>query len=397
MTKAPKLDPAGCREVLVNPGARVIIDMDDTTGKKGRGITKGENAAEFKTEASAILKQHAPMQYARWKKIPTDRKKMLWLAMKQKFNLQENVEIKKVVFEQLNRQYRSLRHKLHDHYAKNKDDEKIFEQPPDGITVENWQVLIDYFESDEFKILSILTCSYKLRWLSGRLSEILVTINGLNGHRKDCYGQFINVTIKSYVEVSDRNKRNRDKLKMAHTCGTRSITQYCYEERDLETGQEPTPTSTWMKNRFSNKKKDWIDDASREAYEDIMKLQNEGGVDTEGPVSEDEAFIKVLGPEKPSRLRGCGDGLKPPSKRGESINQELAKENEELRKQADADRECTQSLMRENKELASRLDSLESQFSQIPTILQNLTQMTQFVQTPPNNMKILGVGGKVYG
>ncbi|GFQ02080.1 hypothetical protein PHJA_002351900 [Phtheirospermum japonicum] len=222
----------------------------------------------------------------------------------QKFNLQENVEIKKVVFEQLNYQYRSLRHKLHDHYAKNKDDEKIFEQPPDGITVENWQVLIDYFESDVFKILSILTGSYKLRWLSGRLSEILVTINGLNGHRKDCYGQFINVTIKSYVEVSDRNKRNRDKLKMAHNCGTKSIAQYCYEE------------------------------------EDIMKLQNEGGVDTEGPVSEDEAFIKVLGPEKPSRLRGCGDGLKPPSKRGESINQELAKENEELRKQADADREC---------------------------------------------------------
>ncbi|GFP82632.1 hypothetical protein PHJA_000406300 [Phtheirospermum japonicum] len=331
MTKALKLDPAGCHEVLVNSGARVIIDMDDlrlkglwfsifddnpnnisaaimsrltdTTQKKGRGITKGisvrkkikkiqnrklditihprrnrivgENAAEFKTEASAILKQHEPMQYARWKKNPTDRKKMLWLAMKQKFNLQENVEIKKVVFQQLNRQYRSLRHKLHDHYAKNKDDEKILEQPPDGIT-----------------------------------------------------------------EVSDRNKRNRDKLKMAHTCGTKSIAQYCYEERDLETGQEPTRTSTWMKTRFSNKKKDWIDDASREAYEDIMKLQNEGGVDTEGPVSEDEAFIKVLGPEKPSRLRGCGDGLKPPSKRGESINQELSKENEELRKQADADREC---------------------------------------------------------
>ncbi|GFP94268.1 hypothetical protein PHJA_001571300 [Phtheirospermum japonicum] len=280
MTKALKLDPVGCHEVLVNPGARVIIDMDDlklkvqftfvfvqfkvkwvrsyiyygfdvdTTQKKGRGITKGENAAEFKTEASAILKQHAPMQYARWKKIPTDRKKMLWLAMKKKFNLQENVEIKKVVFQQLNRQYRSLRHKLHDHYAKNKDDEKIFEQPPAGITVENWQVLIDYFESDEFK------------------------------------------------EVSDQNKQNRDKLKMAHTCGIKFIAQYCYEERDPETGQEPTRTSTWMKTRFSNKKKDWIDDASREAYEDIMKLQNEGGVDTEGPVSEDEAFIKVLGPER---------------------------------------------------------------------------------------------------
>ncbi|GFP87568.1 hypothetical protein PHJA_000900500 [Phtheirospermum japonicum] len=225
----------------------------DKTGEKGRG----ENAAEFKTEASAILKQHAPMQYARWNKIPTDRKKMLWLAMKQKFNLQENDEIKKVVFEQLNRQYRSLRHKLHDHYAKNKDDEKIFEQPPDGITVENWQVLIDYFESDEFKEI---------------VQPLLEALLG------------VGVFIQARHEVSDRNKRNRDKLKMAHTCGTKSIAQYFYEE------------------------------------EDIMKLKNEGGVDTEGPLSEDEAFIKVLGPEKPSRLRGCGDGLKPPSKRGESIN-----------------------------------------------------------------------------
>ncbi|GFP90199.1 hypothetical protein PHJA_001163800 [Phtheirospermum japonicum] len=191
-----------------NPLIAMSVEYD---GKTIAWDIVGENVAEFKSEASVILKKHAPMQYARWKKIPTDRKKMLWLAMK---------------------------------------------------------------------------------------------------------------------EVGDRNKRNRDKLKMAHTRGTKSIAQYCYEERDPETGQEPTRTSTWMKTQFSNKKKDWIDDASREAY--------------------------VLGPKKPSRLRGCGDGLKPPSKRGESINRDLAKENEELRKQADADRECTQSLMRENKELASR-------------------------------------------
>ncbi|GFQ06133.1 hypothetical protein PHJA_002757300 [Phtheirospermum japonicum] len=220
-------------------GSYISYGFDvDTTQKKGRGITKGisvrkkikkiqnskleitihprrnrivgENAAEFKTEASAILKQHAPMQYARWKKIPTDRKKMLWLAMKQKFNLQENVEIKKVVFEQLNRQYRSLRHKLHDHYTKNKDDEKIFKQPPDRITVENWQVLIDYFQSDEFKITV-----FGIRDIVQPLLEALLGVGVVSHARR---------------EVSDRNKRNRDKLKMAHTCGTKSIAQYCYEE-----------------------------------------------------------------------------------------------------------------------------------------------------------------------
>ncbi|GFP89372.1 hypothetical protein PHJA_001080900 [Phtheirospermum japonicum] len=177
------LDLDGRRE---GPNRHGWFEIEDTTEKKGRGITKGENAEEFKTKASAILKQNAPMQYARWKKIPTDRKKMLWLAMK--------------------------------------------------ITV------------------------FGIREIVHPLLEALLGV----------------------VEVSDRNKQNRDKLKMAHTCGAKSIAQYCYE---------------------------------------VV-----GGVDTEGPVSEDKAFIKVLGPEKPSRLRGCGDGLKPPSKRGESINQELSKE-----------------------------------------------------------------------
>ncbi|CAA0827401.1 Unknown protein [Striga hermonthica] len=220
------------------------------------------------------------MQFARWKDIPTQNKKILWLAMKQKFNLEEDIGVKKIVFEQLNRQYQSLRHNLHEHYENNLDDENILEHPPKGITPENWAAVINYFETEDFK------------------------------------------------KVSERNKQNRRKLKLSHACGTKSIAQYCYEECDIETGKEPTRTSTWKKTRFSNNKNDWVDDASREVYEEILKFQNGGDEDIEDVVSEDEAFIKVLGPEKSSRLRGCGDGLKPPSKRGENVNQELAEENE---------------------------------------------------------------------
>ncbi|KAL0453670.1 UNVERIFIED_CONTAM: hypothetical protein Slati_1345100 [Sesamum latifolium] len=315
---------------------RMQLDLV-TSSKKGRGITKGisvekkrkkmeklevtihprrrrvvsNNAKDFKTEACVVLKQHAPLQYARWKDIPIDSKKKMWLAMK----------------------YRSYRHKLHEFYLSNKDKEEILHKPPNG-------------------------------------------------------------------KISDRNKENRKKLKMAHTCGTKSIAQYCYENRDPETEQEPTRTATWRKTRYSNKKNGWVDQTSEEVYEDIIRLQNQASEVGQEPITEDEAFIKVLEPEKSSRLRGCGDGLKPPSKRGERINDELIKENEELRKQAEADRKCLESLKKDNKEMYECLQTLEFQVnnqegqvhsqvqaiikSQLPTIIQNLGIFGQIHQ--PTNV-----------
>ncbi|KAK4423114.1 hypothetical protein Salat_1894000 [Sesamum alatum] len=211
-------------EVTIHPRRRRVV---------------GDNAKDFETEACVVLKQHAPLQYARWKDIPIDNKKKMWLAMK----------------------------------------------------------------------------------------------------------------------------------------------------RDPEIEQEPTRTATWRKTRYSNKKNGWVDQTSEE--EDIIRLQSQVSEGGQEPITEDKAFIKVLGPEKSSRLRGCGDGLKPPSKRGERINDELIKENEELRKQAEEDRECLESLKKDNKEMFERLQTLESQVnnqevqvhsqvqaifkSQLPTIIQNLS------------------------
>ncbi|KAL0409577.1 UNVERIFIED_CONTAM: hypothetical protein Sradi_1892100 [Sesamum radiatum] len=345
-----------------------------TSSKKGRGITKGisvekkrkkmeklevtihprrrrvvgDNAKDFKTEACVVFKQHAPLQYTRWKDILIDSKKKMWLAMKQKFNLQDSFKVQKIVFEQLNRQYRSYRHKLHVFYLSNKDKEEILHKPPNGVSKEDWEKLIHYFESDGFQ------------------------------------------------KISDRNKENRKKLKMAQTCGTKSIAHYCYEDRDPETEQEPTQTATWRKTQYSNKKNGWVDQTSQEVYDDITRLQSQASEAGQESITEDEAFIKVLGPEKSSRLRGCGDGLKPPCKRGERINDELIKENEELRKQAEEDRECLESLKKDNKEMYERLQTLESQVnnqevqvhsqvqaiikSQLPTIIQNLSIFGQIHQ-----------------
>lgn len=288
----------------------------------------GPHAMDFKTEACVIVKQNTPLEYARWKDIPKEIKLKLWMGMKQKFNLEEDYQVKDVVYAQLNRQYRNYRHKLHAHYLKRKGEGEILDQSPDGVTRDDWKQLIDYFESDHFK------------------------------------------------KMSDRNKKNRQNLTMAHSCGTKSIAQYCYEERNNETGDEPTRTAAWRMSRFNSKKKEWTDEASRVVYDELLRLQTEPIGDGEYPLEEDEAFVKVLGEEKSSRLRGCGDGLKPPSKRGERVNFELQKENEGLRKQ--------------NEAMSSRLESLEAQVgsqesqmqaqveallkAQLPAILQGLSQ-----------------------
>ncbi|KAG8381923.1 hypothetical protein BUALT_Bualt05G0023200 [Buddleja alternifolia] len=312
----------------------------------------GHNAKEVKTEICVVLKQHAPLQYAYWKDIPTENKKKMWLAMKQKFNLQEDFKVKDIVYQQMNRQYRSRRHKLHQYYICNKDGEDILHQPPSGVIPEDWELLINYFESDKFK------------------------------------------------KVSNRNKENRKKLTMNHACGTKSIAQFCYEERDPETEQEPTRTDTWRRTRHSVKKNGWVDEASREAHvEDLTRLQSQPIEDGQNPMTEDEAFIVVFGEEKSNRLRGCGDGLKPPSKRGQRINKELERENEELKKKAEEDREALESLKKENKDMASRLESLESQVnnqeaqvnaqvqailkSQLPAIIQNLGTIGSDIEEGP--------------
>ncbi|KAH6820237.1 hypothetical protein C2S53_011957 [Perilla frutescens var. hirtella] len=222
----------------------------------------GPNAMYFKTEACVIVKQHAYLQYGRWKDIPMDTKRKMWLEMK---------------------------------------------------------------------------------------------------------------------KVSDRNKGNRQKLKMKHACGTKSIAQYCYEERDTGTGDEPSRTAAWRMSRYNHEKKEWSDQASKEVYEELIRLQTEPLENGKDPMDGDEAFVQVLGEEKASRLRGCGDGLKPPSTRGARLNLELQKENEELRK--------------ENKDMSSRLESLEAQFTnqegnihaqveallrvQLPAMLQGLSQNSQ--------------------
>lgn len=70
--------------------------------------------------------------------------------------MEEDYQVKDVVYAQLNRQYREYRHNLHAHYLKRKGEGEILDQSLDGVTREDWKLLIDYFESDNFMVLCFL-------------------------------------------------------------------------------------------------------------------------------------------------------------------------------------------------------------------------------------------------
>lgn len=74
--------------------------------------------------------------------------------LQQKFNIEDDVRVKKVIFDQLNRQYRSYRHKLHLHYLKSKKEEgNILEKSPNGVNRNDWKILVEYFESKAFQVI----------------------------------------------------------------------------------------------------------------------------------------------------------------------------------------------------------------------------------------------------
>ncbi|KAL8483821.1 hypothetical protein ACS0TY_026490 [Phlomoides rotata] len=64
-----------------------------------------------------------------------------------------------------------------------------------------------------------------------------------------------------------------------------------------------------------------------------------------------EHLWRCFGKKIPYRLRGCGDGLKPPLAKRERINVVLQKENEKLRNEFKQHKKWMEALRIENKEM----------------------------------------------
>nr|XP_009778222.1 PREDICTED: uncharacterized protein LOC104227639 [Nicotiana sylvestris] len=184
----------------------------------------------------------------------------------------------------MQRLFRAWKARLSRLYSKYNTNEERLSHRPKDVELEDWKYLIQYFGSQDFKV------------------------------------------------VSDRNKRNREKQITKHTCGTRSFTEVEESTRNPITGEIDTPDKVW---EIQHTRKDdrgelvWVDSQSQQIHcvllcfdvndyalmrgllqEVVTQQQSE---EIEHPMTRDEILSTVLG-ERTCYVRGKGYGKKPPKK-----------------------------------------------------------------------------------
>uniref|UniRef100_A0ACD5WWV8 Uncharacterized protein n=1 Tax=Avena sativa TaxID=4498 RepID=A0ACD5WWV8_AVESA len=118
-------------------------------------------------------------------------------------------------------------------------------------------------------------------------------------------------------EISQKNSDNRKKLKTKHIVGSKSYSQLSFEQRNLETGEEPDCIALWELAHMKNGT--WANQYSQAVYdkacEEIQNKENE----TQGPISSEQrsnifqtAYKDTLKCKSP-QPRGYGYMAKPPS------------------------------------------------------------------------------------
>eukprot|EP00268_Persea_americana_P011082 TRINITY_DN1461_c0_g1_i10.p1 TRINITY_DN1461_c0_g1~~TRINITY_DN1461_c0_g1_i10.p1 ORF type:complete len:132 (-),score=16.29 TRINITY_DN1461_c0_g1_i10:264-659(-) len=98
-------------------------------------------------------------------------------------------------------------------------------------------------------------------------------------------------------------------------------------KRNLETGDEPSQTSLWLTTRYIMKKKVWVDLTSRKVYDGLKRLKSQPLEEGTPPMTEDQRFETVLGPERSGCICGRRAGPKPKTSTvGQRIHAQLERE-----------------------------------------------------------------------
>ncbi|KAF7824032.1 hypothetical protein G2W53_022176 [Senna tora] len=211
-------------------GQRVVVDFN----AQGQPIGDAGGLIGGFLGLVATNVTNFPITYRNWKRVPESYKEASFNTIKAKFCL-DHINHKHHVLKKLGKNWRNFKSFLFDQcYDKKKTREENIEKPPDCVPKEMWAVFVDY--------------------------------------RLDPKNQ----------ELSHKNSENRKKLKMPHTCGSKSIARKKHEmEKNLE-------------------------------------IENEGNVSAQ--ISEKDSLGQVLGKEKPGRVRGLGFGPSPTQVFGVTTN-----------------------------------------------------------------------------
>ncbi|KAM1111955.1 hypothetical protein PS2_044451 [Malus domestica] len=294
----------------------------------------GETTTFFKSECTALVRQtrEIPLQVKSWKEIPSDIKQKAFEHMLKRFKVEDHM---KWVLDQIHRSYNSYRHHLKTTWFEIcETTEDAREKVPPNVTEEDWQYLVNLWTSPEWQ------------------------------------------------KISKQYKENRSKNTIIHTCGSKSFSQVLEEEKK-KTGNEPGRTLFWERTHVRHDGQA-PNPATQEALSKLKKLYAQVAAEN-SQMTEDEIFVKVFGPERPSRLRGYG-GVTPkelwgtPSSSSSYTVSELKRQLEETKQRQEEYEQKSAAEIQGLKEQFGRLEGLLS--DQMNRFEGLLVQLTSHMQPP---------------
>ncbi|XP_061362586.1 uncharacterized protein LOC133306299 isoform X2 [Gastrolobium bilobum] len=289
--------PDGKLDVLIHPTRLVAV---------------GPGRKDFITDLSVIVRRNARLNVCQWRKVPQSTRDAIVQNVLKNWRLQDTGIVRKAILDEAGRLYRNWRNMLHDYYVLFETKEEALKHVPDDISDSDWKILVDYFSSPSFEI------------------------------------------------ISAKNKANRAKLMTNHTCGQRSFQAISYDARDPVTGKEPDLQTLWqMTHKKANG--EWVDEASKEVNDkvaeqiDEMLVQPEDAQDEIEIIEEEiisSAFKKVVG--RKSYMHGFGAGLSSSS----------SSKSQQLHAELEAQKRETENAKKECSELRAKLVEVESQLEE---------------------------------
>ncbi|RYR32655.1 hypothetical protein Ahy_A10g047189 [Arachis hypogaea] len=129
------------------------------------------------------------------------------------------------------------------------------------------------------------------------------------GIQRDQWAAFVDYRLKpSTMKLCRKNKENRSKQIIPHTCGAKPNSRRRHELL-LETGEAPSRARMYIETH-KRKNGSFVNDEARAVVEQIKLNMKQSNIH-ESQVSPDDAVGKVLGPEHSGRVRCMGMGAAP--------------------------------------------------------------------------------------
>ncbi|KAF9602525.1 hypothetical protein IFM89_029824, partial [Coptis chinensis] len=263
-------------------------------------------------------------------------------ATETKFGVDLHIpHVERAVTRFLGQRFREFRYRLHKFYKKVGSDRRRREKPYDGVSLEDWEKITMWFETDKFKVKKLSVQN------KGKCAKKVV-------HHRSGSKSFSNYREEKLVDI----------LILTYFYLLMNVLQ-----RDPETRQEPSRIEFYRMMYF-NAGKGWASHVAEENYvinmslisliNKMLEIKFQPLEEGSEPWTEDEIAEMVLS-KKPGYNRGPGHGVEPISYSSAYRNYEV----EELRRRAKAAERHAHESEQRAEELTTRLVETDLRFEEL--------------------------------